>query len=161
MIKTVHRFNLPARVALCCGLIISLFAEPTATASGAIERSSREPGFQEENYAPYEETMSLDHAEAENADLKWRPDVKHFGDYQIETTANGSNIAVIAIHGGKIEPGTTELAYALSSYNHYNYYSYRGVKKKGNAALHIASDQFDEPAALELVAKIKGWKVIC
>jgi phage replication-related protein YjqB (UPF0714/DUF867 family) len=76
-------------------------------------------------------------------------------DFKIETNITDSNVIVAAIHGGKIEKGTTELAYALSSYNKYNYYSYIGLKIKDNSALHITSDKFDEPTALEMILKSK------
>ncbi|ATW28465.1 hypothetical protein DCMF_08270 [Candidatus Formimonas warabiya] len=74
-------------------------------------------------------------------------------DYKVETNVTDSPVIVIAIHGGNIEKGTTELAYALSSQNNYNYYSYIGLKSKDNLTLHVASDKFDEPTALEMVSK--------
>lgn len=49
-------------------------------------------------------------------------------DYEIEVNETDSNVTVVAIHGGKIEKGTTELAYALASHNNYNYYSFQGLK---------------------------------
>lgn len=76
-------------------------------------------------------------------------------DYEIQATVTDSDVIVIAIHGGKIEKGTTELAYALSSHNNYNYYSYIGLKRKGNSTLHITSVKFDEPTVLEMVSKSK------
>ena len=76
-------------------------------------------------------------------------------DYEIKTTVTDSDVIVIAIHGGKIEKGTTELASALSSHNNYNYYSFIGKKPRGNLTLHITSVKFDEPTALEMVSKSK------
>jgi phage replication-related protein YjqB (UPF0714/DUF867 family) len=78
--------------------------------------------------------------------------VNDFGDHKIETNAALSDILVIAIHGGKIESGTTELAYALASRNRYNYYSYLGVKATENSRLHVVSEEFAEPAALNMVS---------
>jgi phage replication-related protein YjqB (UPF0714/DUF867 family) len=130
------------RLIVYCCLILLIFAEPTATASGDIDAGCEmkpkvtDSGHEITDFGNYEMNTK----------------VSHFGDHQIETNAAGSAIAVIAIHGGKIERGTTELAYALSSRNHYNYYSYLGVKSKGNAALHIASDQFAEPTALKIIS---------
>ncbi|WP_347490217.1 poly-gamma-glutamate hydrolase family protein [Desulfoscipio sp. XC116] len=76
-------------------------------------------------------------------------------DYEIEVKETDSNVTVVAIHGGKIEKGTTELAYALASHNNYNYYSFQGLKNTDNFALHVPSDKFAETYALEMVAKSK------
>ena len=76
-------------------------------------------------------------------------------DYEIEYDVTDSDVLAIAIHGGKIEKGTTELAYALSSLHNYNYYSFLGVKSAGNLALHITSERFDEPTALQVVSQAK------
>ncbi|OPX89846.1 MAG: hypothetical protein A4E53_01361 [Pelotomaculum sp. PtaB.Bin104] len=76
-------------------------------------------------------------------------------DYEIEVNETDSNVTVVAIHGGKIEKGTTELAYALVSHNNYNYYSFLGLKSTDNFALHVPSDKFAETYALEMVSKSK------
>ncbi|WP_243141202.1 poly-gamma-glutamate hydrolase family protein [Alkaliphilus pronyensis] len=76
-------------------------------------------------------------------------------DYEIKTTVTDSDVIVIAIHGGKIEKGTTELASALSFHNNYNYYSFIGKKTKDNSTLHVTSVKFDEPTALKMVSKSK------
>ncbi|AGL01762.1 poly-gamma-glutamate hydrolase family protein [Desulfoscipio gibsoniae] len=76
-------------------------------------------------------------------------------DYEIEVNETDSNVTVVAIHGGKIEKGTTELAYALASHNNYNYYSFQGLKSTDNFALHVPSDKFAETYALEMVSKSK------
>ncbi|MEL7654339.1 MAG: poly-gamma-glutamate hydrolase family protein, partial [Bacillota bacterium] len=73
-------------------------------------------------------------------DYKAKTRMTDFGDYKIETNVTASDITVIAIHGGRIEQGTTELAYALSSRNNYNYFSFLGVKNYENSSLHIDSD---------------------
>lgn len=64
----------------------------------------------------------------------------------------GSSVAILAPHGGKIEPFTAELAQAIAG-NEHNYYAFKGLKKNGNRDLHITSHLFDEPHALELIAK--------
>jgi phage replication-related protein YjqB (UPF0714/DUF867 family) len=76
-------------------------------------------------------------------------------DYLIEANVRDSNVAVVAIHGGKIEKGTTELAYALASHNNYNYYSFLGSKSTDNFSLHVPSEEFAEAAALQMVSKSK------
>ncbi|WP_066634426.1 poly-gamma-glutamate hydrolase family protein [Desulfolucanica intricata] len=76
-------------------------------------------------------------------------------DYKIEANATDSDVTVVAIHGGKIEKGTTELAYALASHNNYSYYSFLGSKSNDNFSLHIPSDEFGETFALKMVSKSK------
>lgn len=140
-------FGGPKRILVCSGLLILLFAEPTATAVG--------PAYPDARKLPSPPAAA---GEAEvkttaNSDDEVEITVANFGDYEIRTGVTDSKVAVIAIHGGKIEPGTGELAYALSSVHHYNYYAWLGLKNKGNAALHIPSAQFAEPTALAMVAE--------
>lgn len=73
--------------------------------------------------------------------------------YKIESKDNKSTVAIIAIHGGYIEAGTTQLARATSDLGSYNYYSFMGILKSGNTRLHITSTNFDENIARDLVAK--------
>ena len=61
-------------------------------------------------------------------------------------------VAHIAIHGGAIEPGTTQLADYAASAGGDGYYSFEGIKPSGNGDLHLTSTHFDEPQALDLVA---------
>ncbi|MBU0987226.1 MAG: poly-gamma-glutamate hydrolase family protein, partial [Proteobacteria bacterium] len=75
-------------------------------------------------------------------------------DYQIRKRYGPSGIAVMAPHGGGIEPGTTEIADAVSGSEH-TFYTFSGLKKQGNAALHITSRQFDEPQGNQIVADAK------
>ncbi len=74
-------------------------------------------------------------------------------DYKIESKDNRSPVAIIAIHGGGIEVGTSQLAKATSDLGSYNYYAFIGMMKTGNSILHITSDNFDEKTARDLVAK--------
>ena len=71
-------------------------------------------------------------------------------DYRIRERYGLSGIAVIAIHGGGIEPGTTEIAEALAGERH-AFYTFSGLKPSGNACLHITSRHFNEPRGLRLV----------
>ena len=70
-------------------------------------------------------------------------------DYAIRVRYGYSGIAVMAIHGGGIEPGTTEIADAIAGDVH-TYYSFVGLKPSGNAVLHISSRKFDEPQGSEI-----------
>ena len=74
------------------------------------------------------------------------------GNYTIECLDRGSNITILAPHGGKIEFNTTEIAKLIAG-DSFNYYSFIGQKNKNNRHLHITSHKFDEPIALELVGK--------
>jgi len=71
-------------------------------------------------------------------------------DYQIRTQKKDSPIIALAIHGGGIETGTSELAIAAAG-DQNSYYLFEGLKSSGNGVLHITSTHFDEPQALELV----------
>jgi phage replication-related protein YjqB (UPF0714/DUF867 family) len=74
--------------------------------------------------------------------------------YQIKMNLRDSPVLVMAPHGGKIEPGTTEIAEAIAGQDH-SFYSFEGLKTDGNGVLHIESHLFDEPHALKAVAKAK------
>ena len=65
-----------------------------------------------------------------------------------------SDVAVVAIHGGKIEPGTSELARAVARDDH-PFYLFEGLKPQGNRDLHISSGRFDDPVLTDsIVLKI-------
>ncbi|MFH0724862.1 MAG: poly-gamma-glutamate hydrolase family protein [Pseudomonadota bacterium] len=73
-------------------------------------------------------------------------------DYRIERRIGSSGIAILSIHGGEIEPGTTRIADAIAGPEH-AFYSFEGIKSRGNLALHITSTCFDEPSAMEIVCQ--------
>jgi len=75
-------------------------------------------------------------------------------DYTLSFRDSGSRKTIIAHHGGKIEPRTSDLARRIAGEN-YNFYCFEGIKEKDNACLHITSHRFDEPGALKLVSKSK------
>lgn len=58
--------------------------------------------------------------------------------------------AVIAPHGGGIEPGTSEVADAVAA-DDFSFYAFEGIKSK-NGDLHITSTRFDEPRCVTLPA---------
>ena len=84
-------------------------------------------------------------------------------DYVILLRENNSRIAVIATHGGGIEPGTVDIADGIASSEH-TFYAFKGIKRKGNAVLHITSNKFDEPKGVRLaenadvVVSIHGYQ---
>lgn len=71
-------------------------------------------------------------------------------DYRIRWRVGNSSIAILSIHGGDIEPGTTRIADAIAGEEH-TFYAFEGIKSAGNLALHITSSRFDEPTAMEIV----------
>ncbi|KAF0092381.1 MAG: phage replication protein [Fusobacteria bacterium] len=76
-------------------------------------------------------------------------------DYKIVNRKTASSTAVIAIHGGSIEPGTSELADNIAGTNH-DFYSFYGIMSSNNTSLHITSTNFNEPIALDLVQKSRN-----
>ncbi len=75
-------------------------------------------------------------------------------DYRIRCRQKASEIAIMAIHGGGIEPGTTEIAEATAGDRH-SFYSFTGLKVSGNFVLHITSRRFDEPIGLDIARQSK------
>lgn len=73
-------------------------------------------------------------------------------DFRICRTIRPSPVAIIAPHGGKIEPGTSEIVSAIAR-DRYSLYCFEGLKRCGNGDLHITSTNFDEPGCLDLLAR--------
>ena len=76
-------------------------------------------------------------------------------DFKIIRRIGGPNTAVvIAPHGGKIEPGSSEIADRIAD-NDFGFYSFEGMRSSGNGRLHITSSHFDEPIAVAMVRRAK------
>lgn len=75
-------------------------------------------------------------------------------DYQIRIAYKSGGVLVIAPHGGKIEPGTSEIAEAIAK-SDFSLYCFEGLKSRLNKLLHIKSHLFDEPNALQAVSRSK------
>ncbi len=73
-------------------------------------------------------------------------------DYRIRWREGTPGIAIMAIHGGGIEPGTTEIAEAIAGSRH-SFYTFSGLKKTENAVLHITSRRFDETIGRSIAKK--------
>jgi len=84
--------------------------------------------------------------------LRW--DEQEGTDYRINLREGTSGIAVIAPHGGGIEPGTMELADEIADCLH-TFYCFEGIKQTRNSDLHITSENFDEPQGISIVKKHK------
>ncbi len=70
-------------------------------------------------------------------------------DYRIRIHHGKTTAAVMVPHGGGIEPGTTEIAEAIAAGDH-TFYTFSGIKARGNQVLHITSCNFDEPRAVAI-----------
>ncbi|MCZ0981862.1 poly-gamma-glutamate hydrolase family protein [Streptomyces diastatochromogenes] len=80
-------------------------------------------------------------------------------DYLISSrVVTGARGAHIAIHGGGIEPPTTQLADYCASITGNSYYSFQGLMSSGNSTLHVTSTHFDEPAIFQ-VLRTAEWTV--
>src|SRR5215510_8260440 len=71
-------------------------------------------------------------------------------DYGTVSRRARAAFAIVAPHGGGIEPGTSEIADAIARET-WSFYAFEGLKRSGNATLHITSTRFDEPTCLTLV----------
>jgi phage replication-related protein YjqB (UPF0714/DUF867 family) len=74
-------------------------------------------------------------------------------DYAIIVRPRSSRLAVVAPHGGGIEPGTSEVARAVCGHR-FSLYCFDGLKERGNDRLHITSTRFDEPRCTELIRTV-------
>lgn len=75
---------------------------------------------------------------------------------------NGARVAVVAPHGGKIEPRTDSIAKALAG-EEFSLYCFSALLPRSKANLHITSHRFDDPDCLKVVEQCKsvvavhGW----
>ena len=77
-------------------------------------------------------------------------------DYRFLLRRATSSFAIVAPHGGGIEPGTSELADAVaepdvSAGTTLSFYAFEGIKSDDNKDLHITATHFDEPTCLSLI----------
>lgn len=72
-------------------------------------------------------------------------------DFRILLRRRDSHTAIVAPHGGAIEPGTSEIACAVAG-DDLSFYAFEGLKPCHNGDLHITSPHFDEPRCLKLIA---------
>lgn len=71
-------------------------------------------------------------------------------DFRVRLRKRAGGTAIIAPHGGGIEPGTSEIADAIAA-DDLSFYAFEGIKSHGNGNLHITSTRFDEPRCAALV----------
>lgn len=70
--------------------------------------------------------------------------------FLLTVTDRKTAACIIAPHGGRIEPGTSELAIAIAG-DRFSTYLFEGLKRTNNQDLHITSTNFDEPSGIQLV----------
>jgi phage replication-related protein YjqB (UPF0714/DUF867 family) len=75
-------------------------------------------------------------------------------DYAIEVRESGGYVAVVALHGGGIEPLTGELADAIAGAGH-NLYLFRGLRESGNDALRVSPLRAQEMRLDNLIRRSK------
>ena len=83
-------------------------------------------------------------------------------DDSLARTGEVARTAIIAPHGGGIEPGTSELCLAVAGYHPamlpetppagvtYDYWMFEGLRPEDNKVLHVTSTGCDDPVALSL-----------
>ena len=73
--------------------------------------------------------------------------------YTIEVRPADAKVAILAPHGGQIEPGTNQIAGAIAEAG-YRLYCFNGHRRGGENYdyLHVTSHQYDEPRCRELIA---------
>jgi phage replication-related protein YjqB (UPF0714/DUF867 family) len=70
-------------------------------------------------------------------------------DYTIICRDLHSGVAIMAPHGGGIEPGTVDIADTIAG-DSFTFYAFKGLKRIGNKVLHLNSNIFDEPIAVKV-----------
>jgi phage replication-related protein YjqB (UPF0714/DUF867 family) len=72
--------------------------------------------------------------------------------HRIRLREGSRGVAIIAPHGGFIEPGTSEVADEIAG-SEYTLYCFEGARDARNFELHITSANFDEPVGSSIVER--------
>lgn len=72
-------------------------------------------------------------------------------EWTIDMSDINSDTLITAIHGGGIEPGTSEVSRLISQIGHYNWFSFYGLKSSNNNDLHVTSTNYDEYNILSML----------
>lgn len=101
------------------------------------------------------------HVEGTSYSRRWRRHQKF--DTEMATKEDFPRTAILALHGGGIEIGTTELCLGIAGYSPGNsagapilptvhdYFMFEGLLSSGNRALHVTSKNCDDHVALSTV----------
>ncbi|WP_210137204.1 poly-gamma-glutamate hydrolase family protein [Staphylococcus sp. GDH8C109P] len=72
-------------------------------------------------------------------------------DWIIHSVERNSNVIITAIHGGAIEPATTELAELTAENGGFDYFTFKAIRTKANSELHVTSRHYDEPKLMKMI----------
>jgi phage replication-related protein YjqB (UPF0714/DUF867 family) len=72
-------------------------------------------------------------------------------DFRFVLLDRRSPVTIVAPHGGRIEPGTSQVAEAIAGQD-WNLFAFEGLKPRGNSILHITSTRFRHPELERLLA---------
>ncbi|WRW34259.1 glycerophosphoryl diester phosphodiesterase [Staphylococcus phage CF7] len=72
-------------------------------------------------------------------------------DWDIEIYDTDSDIISMAVHGGGIEIGTTELAKLVAEKGEYNFFSFTAKLPSNNTQLHVTSTNYDAPRIIDKI----------
>jgi phage replication-related protein YjqB (UPF0714/DUF867 family) len=73
-------------------------------------------------------------------------------DYQIVVENRGASCLIMAPHGGRIEPVTSDIARCIAE-DDKSLYLFEGLRKRPHSDLHVTSHKYDEPQAIEIASK--------
>lgn len=76
-------------------------------------------------------------------------------DYRIRYVDRSTPFVILAPHGGRMEPDTSEIAEAIAGAD-LSFYTFEALRPAGDrGSLHITSTKFDEPQALALLDEVQ------
>lgn len=73
--------------------------------------------------------------------IDWKKDIRN----------NGSQILIVAPHGGNIEQGTSELSKLVANIGGLDYFSFEAIRPSNNTQLHVTSTHYDDPTLYEML----------
>lgn len=71
-------------------------------------------------------------------------------DYRVRVLDRQAPVTVMAIHGGYIDAGSSDLATALAGRD-YNLFDFQGLRAEGSFELHVTSTRFRDPQLTRLL----------
>ncbi|MEV7679349.1 poly-gamma-glutamate hydrolase family protein [Streptomyces sp. NPDC088341] len=141
-----------------------LAALATAAVSGSLlTGAGASPAYAADDYASNTDLYTR-LAGREGLDFARRYKRHETLDSSLGTAPRYPRTTVMALHGGGIEPGTSELCLAIAGYHPatfavtpaggpvYDYWMFEGLKSTGNGTMHVTSSHCDDGVALALAA---------
>ncbi|WP_238007143.1 poly-gamma-glutamate hydrolase family protein [Dactylosporangium sp. AC04546] len=134
-----------------------------ATAPAAAVALSPTAAYAADDYAS-NTALYADPSLAEGVDYARRYHRHEAVDNSDTAAAAFPDTVVLALHGGGIEPGTSELCMAIAGYHPatgsvepvggptYDYWMFEGIRSSNNSPLHVTSTHCDDPVARALAA---------